>query len=122
MLQVGSRQYDGHPLTAHIRRRSWAEPAGFELAVLRAAVTVPAVAVVAPVPVLLDVKISKFGNESSIYPKSSDVVLQSFELPLSAFVTADPRFEPASLAAIRFVFDRSKEGAIALDDVALAIR
>jgi hypothetical protein len=74
------------------------------------------------VPVLLEAKISKFANESGAYPKSSEPVLQSFQLPLAAFVSADPRFDPASLATIRFVFDRSKEGVIALDDVALTVR
>jgi dienelactone hydrolase len=73
------------------------------------------------VPVLLESKLSKFANESAIFSKPSEPVLQSFELPLTAFVKADPRFDPATLTTIRFVFDKSKEGVLALDDVGIAV-
>ncbi len=74
------------------------------------------------VPVLLQAKLSKFRDESAIYAKPAEPVLQSFELPLAAFVRADSRFDPATLTTIRLVFDKSKEGVIALDDVGITVR
>lgn len=72
------------------------------------------------IPVILTARMTKFWNESAIFEKSSEPVLQSFALPLAAFTRADARFDPATLTAIRFVFDRSPKGVVALDDVAIA--
>ncbi len=47
----------------------------------------------------------------------SEVVFQHFEFPLAAFVAENPAFDPAGLAQVRFVFDRTRTGVIALDDV-----
>ena len=49
-------------------------------------------------------------------PKS-EVVFQHFECPLAAFVAANPAFDPTGLAQVRFVFDRTQMGVVALDDV-----
>lgn len=50
---------------------------------------------------------------------SSEIVLQSFEFSLSAFEEANAAFDPTALAGIRFVFDRTEEGVVVLDGVAL---
>jgi hypothetical protein len=50
---------------------------------------------------------------------SSEIVLQSFEFPLSAFEEANAAFDPTTLAGIRFVFDRTEAGVVILDGVAL---
>jgi hypothetical protein len=47
----------------------------------------------------------------------SEPIFQSFEFPLAAFVEADPVFDPASLATVRFIFDRTPAGVVVLDDV-----
>jgi hypothetical protein len=71
------------------------------------------------IPVMLMARITKFWSEVAVYQKPSEPVLQSFALPLSAFAQADPRFDPAALTCIRLIFDRSPEGLVALDDVAI---
>jgi dienelactone hydrolase len=48
---------------------------------------------------------------------ASEPVFQSFELPLAAFKEANDAFDPARLRTVRFVFDRSPEGLVVLDDV-----
>jgi len=72
------------------------------------------------IPVILEARMTKFWDEQAVFQKSSEPVLQSFVLPLSAFIQADSRFDPAALSAIRLVFDRSPTGVVALDDVAIA--
>lgn len=47
----------------------------------------------------------------------SEVVFQVFEFPLADFVAVAPGFAPTELAQIRFVFDRSAQGVVVLDDV-----
>jgi len=47
----------------------------------------------------------------------SEVVFQHFECPLAAFIAENPALDPANLAQVRLVFDRTRVGAIVLDDV-----
>jgi len=49
-------------------------------------------------------------------PKS-EVVFQHFEFPLAAFVAVKPAFDLTGLVQVRFVFDRTPAGVVALDDV-----
>jgi len=49
----------------------------------------------------------------------SEIVMRRFRFPLTDFLTVNPKLNLARLAQIRFDFDRSKRGAIALDDVGL---
>jgi hypothetical protein len=51
---------------------------------------------------------------------SSEIVLRRFSFPLRAFAAANPRLDLRRLRRIRFVFDRSPRGVIALDDVGFA--
>ncbi len=44
-------------------------------------------------------------------------VLQSFEIPLSAFTAANPDFDPTRLATIRFRFNDEQPGKAYLDDI-----
>jgi hypothetical protein len=48
---------------------------------------------------------------------ASEIVFQNFEFPLSEFVQANPAFDPAALAEVRLVFDRTPQGTVVLDDV-----
>ena len=51
---------------------------------------------------------------------SSEIVLRRYRFAMRDFVAVNPAFDPAHLKAVRFEFDRSPRGAIALDDVGLA--
>jgi dienelactone hydrolase len=51
--------------------------------------------------------------------KSSELVFDSFELPLAAFREASPGLDPSRLRAVRFLFDRTEKGVVVLDDLAL---
>ncbi len=53
----------------------------------------------------------------SIPASNGEIVFQDFEFPLSAFVAANPAFDPAQLATLRFIFDRTPSGVVVLDDV-----
>jgi dienelactone hydrolase len=50
---------------------------------------------------------------------TSEVVLQHFEFPLTDFLAANPALDPAALAQVRFVFDRTEQGVVVLDNVGL---
>jgi Chlorophyllase len=60
----------------------------------------------------------RFGAISSI--PSSEVVMRRYCFPLKDFVAVNPRLDLKRLRSIRFDFDRSPRGVIALDDVGLA--
>ncbi len=51
--------------------------------------------------------------------KSSELVFDSFELPLAAFREATPGLDLSRLRAVRFLFDRTEKGVVVLDDLAL---
>lgn len=51
--------------------------------------------------------------------RPEEVVLQTFTVPLAAFEPTSPPFQPAGLAAVRFVFAGGEAGAVYLDEVAL---
>lgn len=71
-------------------------------------------------PVPLRARFTKLKNEKELYGDDWEPVLQTFELPLAAFAAAGPGFDPAAIREIRFVFDRSAEGVLLLDDVGFA--
>lgn len=48
---------------------------------------------------------------------ASEAVLQHFEYPLADFAAANPAFDPAGLAEVRLVFDRTEAGVVVLDNV-----
>lgn len=52
--------------------------------------------------------------------KMAEVVMRRYRLPLADFAAANPRLDLARLKAVRFDFDRSRRGAIALDNVGVA--
>jgi dienelactone hydrolase len=49
--------------------------------------------------------------------KSSEVVMRRYHLPLADFAAANPALDLGHLHVLRFDFDKSSRGAIALDDV-----
>jgi hypothetical protein len=50
---------------------------------------------------------------------SSEIVLQTYHVPLSAFVEADPSFDPAQLSAVSVEVARASRGAIWITEPAL---
>jgi len=50
---------------------------------------------------------------------TAEVLFRRFEFPVTAFVSANTAFDPAELARISFVFDRTKKGAIIIDDLSV---
>lgn len=52
--------------------------------------------------------------------RMAEVVMRRYRLPLADFAAANPALDLAWLKAVRFDFDRSKRGAIALDNVGIA--
>jgi hypothetical protein len=51
---------------------------------------------------------------------SSELVMRRYRFPLKDFVTVNPGLDLGHLRSIRFEFDRTPRGAIALDDIGLA--
>jgi hypothetical protein len=74
-----------------------------------------------PIQPALKVKFTKWDYiESEFYKKPNETVFQSFEIPLEEFTRAAPAFDPSRLKTIRFRFDRTKKGMIALDEIGFA--
>lgn len=74
-----------------------------------------------PLPPVLKSRFTKVSVlEKKWYHNPSEPVLQTYELPLAAFVEVETKFKPANLETIRFRFDRSPKGVIILDQVGFA--
>jgi hypothetical protein len=63
----------------------------------------------------LEARLGKAGFMSPL--PTSEAVLQHFEFPLADFVAANAAFDPARLAHVRFLFDRTEAGVVVLDNV-----
>ncbi len=50
----------------------------------------------------------------------SELVLQSYHLPMSDFMEIAPDFDPTSVVAVRLVFDRVAAGEVVVDDIAFS--
>ncbi len=46
---------------------------------------------------------------------------QTYDLPLSAFMAANPNFRPETLTAIRFLFDGEAGGKLMLDEIGFRV-
>lgn len=71
-------------------------------------------------PIPLESRFTRLADESDLYGDAWEPVMQTFELPLQAFVAAKPGFDPAGLREVRLVFDRRPEGVVILDDLGFA--
>lgn len=54
--------------------------------------------------------------------EATEVLFRRFEWPLADFTATDPAFDPAAISSISFVFDRSLQGAIIIDDISISTR
>jgi len=55
--------------------------------------------------------------EKRFISRPAEDVFQTVEVPLSALGNDNPEFEPGSLTKIRFLFDRTEEGAVMIDRI-----
>ncbi|HSJ33332.1 MAG TPA: hypothetical protein VK933_17970, partial [Longimicrobiales bacterium] len=58
--------------------------------------------------------------ERSRFARQSEIVLQTYSLPLADFVAARPDLDVSRLRTIRFLFDRAVAGTIIVDDIGFA--
>lgn len=73
---------------------------------------------VRPLQRILKVTFTKWPRwERTRYQSPGEPVLQTYEIPLSDFVEANPAFSPILLRQIHFRFDRTKSAVIILDQV-----
>lgn len=70
---------------------------------------------VAPVPFPLTAQLTRLAWMSDL--PTAEVILQTMSFPMAAFLATNPEFNPAALATVTFLFDRSPAGRIVLDDI-----
>ncbi len=59
------------------------------------------------------------GRDKERFPTLAEQVMQTYVMPLSAFMREDAAFDPAALRAVRLVFDRTRTGQVLLDDLGI---
>ena len=73
---------------------------------------------IGPVHPALAVRLAKWQwLEKKNIEKFSERLLQTYEMPIQSFIDGNLSFEPSRLENIRFIFDRSDNGSIMLDDI-----
>ncbi|HEX9895294.1 MAG TPA: hypothetical protein VGA78_15300, partial [Gemmatimonadales bacterium] len=60
------------------------------------------------------------GRDKRNFAALYELVLQTYTIPLADLVATEPRFDPARLAAVRLVFDRTIAGTVVLSDLGLS--
>jgi hypothetical protein len=104
---------DGRPLPVSIRATAGATSVALPLAHFG---DVPP-----PLPVQLakhDLLVAAAGIDLSVR-STSEIVLQTYEIPLAAFAAADPAFEPVGLTAFSIDVPRTADGALWIAEPAL---
>lgn len=60
------------------------------------------------------------GMDKQRFASVSELVLQTYVLPLRDFAREVPAFDPAKLAAVRLLFDRTRTGTVVVSDIGLS--
>jgi len=60
------------------------------------------------------------GRDKSNFASRSELIPQTFTVPLADFQAVAPRFDPSRLVTIRWVFDGTRAGTVVLTDVGLS--
>ncbi len=68
----------------------------------------------------LESRFSKMPTEDWAWGRAWEPTLQTVEIPLSMFSDQIPDFDPTTITAITFVFDRTEEGMVIVDDIGVA--
>ena len=56
-------------------------------------------------------------QERARYARLSEIVLQSYSIPLGDFRREAPRLDPRTIRTVRFLFDRATAGTVIIDDI-----
>ncbi len=59
------------------------------------------------------------GRDATRFAARYEQVLHTYVMPLEAFVSAVPGFDPAALSEIRLVFDKTRVGQVHVDDIGI---
>ncbi|MGE0438918.1 MAG: alpha/beta hydrolase family protein [Gemmatimonadales bacterium] len=60
------------------------------------------------------------GADKRVFGSQSEMVLQTYTIPLADFTAAEPRFAPDRLRSVRLLFDRSVAGTVVVSDIGLS--
>ncbi|MFP4448153.1 MAG: hypothetical protein ACLFPH_05430 [Bacteroidales bacterium] len=72
------------------------------------------------IPPVMESKFIKWGVMNSRYGEDYEVTLQDFRIPLNSFTENNPELQIDKLVEIAFVFDKTPEGAVVIDDIGLS--
>jgi len=70
----------------------------------------------------LNSRFTKLPTETFAYGAAWEVTLQTVEVPLSLFSDLVPNLDPSTITTVSFIFDRSPEGMVIIDDIGFAKR
>lgn len=59
------------------------------------------------------------GRDKTVFSTLSEMIMPSYVMPFDQFAKVEPRFDPTTVRAIRLRFDRTRVGAVTVDDVGL---
>jgi len=77
---------------------------------------------IGPVHPALKVRLAKWKwLDKKYFEEFSERLLQTYEIPIQNFIENNSLFDPSALESIRFLFDRSDNGIIMLDDIGVSI-
>ena len=65
----------------------------------------------------LRTRLAKVSRLNARYGRDTEPVFQAFRIPLAAFSSLEPRFEPRNLNGIRFLVGGGSSGGVILDNV-----
>jgi hypothetical protein len=69
----------------------------------------------------LNVKTQRLaGEDKKNFSTTSEMVLQTFAIPLTDFAAANSAFDPAHLERMTFVFSPTNRGTVVLDEIGFA--
>ena len=72
------------------------------------------------IPPAIGVELSKWSyHNEDVYGKDYEPVLQTYEINMKSFIKNNTEFDPTKLKTIEFLFDKSKEGDIVIDDIGI---
>lgn len=73
-----------------------------------------------PIREPLDIRVLRRNLDEDRFGETSELVLQSYSLPLADFARANPELKLGALTEVTLVFDRTPSGAMVVDDIGFA--
>jgi predicted dienelactone hydrolase len=59
------------------------------------------------------------GRDKTAFGTLSEMIMPSYVMPFARFTAVEPRFDPTTIRALRLRFDKTRVGAVTVDDVGL---